>query len=304
MKNCEQSCNEYKRRTCLAMNYIADHLEENPSLDDIANASFFSKYHFHRIFHSVVGETVAQFVRRIRLEKSANFLTYNNDIDITSIAHLFGFSSSQNFAKAFRKHFNTSPGKFRQQNRKKSKNGNDKYLPPLYIHNHLSQSSLINKRSYEMNVEVKEMPEFHVCYVRQIGPYGPGCGAANQRLMHWAGPRGFAASGINIGVAWDNPEITPPAKCRYDACLTVPVGTKSEGYVGVQTLSGGSYAVYRCHIKTDEFGKAWEELFSEWLPGSGYQPDDRQCYEIYRKGPENDPDNKWVIDICCPVRPL
>jgi AraC family transcriptional regulator len=81
-----------------------------------------------------------------------------------------------------------------------------------------------------MNVQVTEMPEYHVCYVRQIGPYGPdSCGSANERLMHWAGPRGFAASGVNIGIAWDNPEITPPDKCRYDACLTVPVGTKGEG---------------------------------------------------------------------------
>jgi AraC family transcriptional regulator len=76
------------------------------------------------------------------------------------------------------------------------------------------------------------------------------------------------------------------------------------GEVGVQTLPGGNYAVYRCKIKTDEFANAWKELFSRWLPGSGYQPDDRPCYEIYRNRPENTPKNKWIVDICCPVRPL
>lgn len=308
MQNAEKSYNEYKRRICLAMNYIVDHLEENPSLDDIAAASSFSKYHFHRIFHAVVGETVARFTKRVKLEKAANYLVYGAS-DITSIAHTLGFSSSQNFAKAFRIHFRMSPSEFRQQHRNHGnilrKDGNDNRTGDLYVPHYESDLTSTHERSNEMDVHVKEMPKYHVCYVRQIGAYGPeNCGAANARLMQWAGPRGFLDAGVCIGIAWDNPEITPPDKCRYDACITVPPGTKGEGEVGVQTLPGGEYAFYRCKIGTDEFPQAWKRLFAEWLPGSGYQPDDRPCCEICHSRPADDPDHKWVIDICCPVRPL
>lgn len=293
------------------MNYIVTHIDENPSLNDIAEAAFFSKYHFHRLFHAVMGETVAQFTRRIRLEKSANMLLFDGNRDITSIAHACGFSSSQNFAKAFRKHFDLSPTKYRRQHSKNgnsdSKNGNDISSTLRYIADQFPQLSTTTSktRSSEMNVEVKEMPEYHVGYVRQIGPYGPeGCGAAFERLMQWAGPRGFAASGTTMGLCWDNPEITPPDKCRYDACITIPEDTEVQGEVGTQTISSGLYAVYRCRVKTEEFAQAWQDLFGQWLPQSGYQPDDRPCYEICHTHAEADPENKWLVEICCPVKPL
>lgn len=313
MSSFEKSYLEYKRRMCLAMNYIVRHLDENPTLDEIAEAAFFSKYHFHRLFHAAVGETVAQFTRRIRLEKAANLLIYDRNRDITTIAHLCGFSSSQNFAKAFRKHFSLSPTEFKKQNSKngnsKSKNGNDISSSPGYIADQLTGlfTTTSNNRREQMDVDVKEMPEYHVGYVRQIGPYGPeGCGAAFETLMSWAGPRGFAASGLSIGISWDNPEVTPPAKCRYDACITIPKGTEVEGEIGTQSIPGGLYAVYRCRIKTDEFGQAWQDLFGKWLPQSGYQPDERPCYELCHTNPEAEAeaDNRWLVEICCPVKPL
>ena len=42
----------------------------------------------------------------------------------------------------------------------------------------------------------------------------------------------------------------------------------------------------------------------EWLPESGYQPDDRLCYEIYLNDPTTNPQRKHIVDICEPVKPL
>ncbi len=44
------------------------HLADNPSLDEIAAAACFSKFHFHRLFQAHVGETVLEFTRRLRLD--------------------------------------------------------------------------------------------------------------------------------------------------------------------------------------------------------------------------------------------
>ena len=104
---------DYKKRICEAMNFISKNLNRDLSLDEIAAAASFSKFHFHRVFKSVVGETVANFTKRIRLEYAANKLVSSKDSEITTIAIECGFSSSQNFARAFGKHFGITPTEYR-----------------------------------------------------------------------------------------------------------------------------------------------------------------------------------------------
>lgn len=68
-------------------------------------------------------------------------------------------------------------------------------------------------------VQVKAMPEFHVAYIRHIGPYqGDNALFDNLfgRLMTWAGPRGllrFPETKI-LAVYHDDPNITDANKLR------------------------------------------------------------------------------------------
>lgn len=295
---------EYRRRVCIAMNFISENLRNDISLEQIADSAAFSMFHFHRIFKAVVGETVSEFTRRIRLESAANRLTFNNNESITEIALGYGFSSSQNFAKAFRLHFGITPSAYR-----KSKNGNNQSngvnelsLHAVYDVDSVLDNTIKRERSNTMKAEIKEMPEYNVAYVRKIGPYGKEvCEQAFGELMQWAGPRGYLESGTVIGVYWDNPEITAPEKCRTDACVSVPVGTELKGQVGSQTISGGSYAVCHFEIESDNFEKAWEEAF-EWVVDKGYECDDKPCYELYHGDVKEHPEGKWVFDVCIPLK--
>ena len=82
----EANLREYIRRVCRAMDYISARLAENPTLDEIAESAAFSKYHFHRVFKGVTGETVADFTRRLRLERAAQHLLFDMNRDVTDIA--------------------------------------------------------------------------------------------------------------------------------------------------------------------------------------------------------------------------
>jgi AraC family transcriptional regulator len=304
MPQAEQTALEYRRRICLAMNHISENLDRDLALDEIARASAFSKYHFHRIFKAVVGETVSAFTRRLRLEWAANLLLSDRPLDVTGIAMECGFSSSQNLAKAFRQHFGMSPTHFRNSKRgnKVSNGGNAMSMRASYDPDTAFTDSLPNEGRNDMNAEVKEMPEFHVAYVRRMGPYGKEtCQQAFGELMQWAGPRGHLQSGTMLGVYWDNPEVTPPEKCRVDACVSVPKGTQTEGQIGLQTISGGPHAVCRFETKADSFKQAWEDAY-KWLVGSGHECDEKPCYELYHNNPENHPEGKWVFDICIPLK--
>ena len=69
-----------------------------------------------------------------------------------------------------------------------------------------------------MKVDVKQLPEYRVAYVRQIGPYGPALAQAWERIMAWAGKNGLPGPDTAaLGVSWDNPSLTLPERCRYDA---------------------------------------------------------------------------------------
>ena len=156
-----------------------------------------------------------------------------------------------------------------------------------------------------MKVEVKEMPEMYVAYYRHVGSYS-GVGEAFDKLMRWAGPRGLLQfpKTKTLGVYHDDPEITDPSRLRSSACVTVPEGTEVDGEIGAMTVPGGRFAVASFEITHEQFGEAWDELMGKWLPESGYQPDDRPCYELYCNDPKTHPEGKFIVDICVPVKPL
>lgn len=295
---------DYRRRVCQAMNLISRNLDRDLPLVEIAAAAAFSKYHFHRIFRAVVGETVAAFTRRLRLEQAAGRLLGRPREDITTTAMACGFSSSQNFAKSFRRQFGMTPTAFRMR-----KLGNK----PRNLENALSlrtvyhpdtaftNQSTDERSSIMMGAEVKEMPDYHVAYVRKMGPYGQEvCEQAFGELSRWAGPKGFMGTGVMLSLAWDSPEITPPEKCRLDACISVPPGTRPDSPVGLQTIDGGPYAVCHFEIGSDGFKQAWEEAFA-WLVRSGHECAHKPCYERYHNDAADHPEGKWVVDICIPL---
>jgi AraC family transcriptional regulator len=295
---------DYKVRACQAMNFISRNLDRDLSLDEIAEVALFSKFHFHRIFKSVVGETVAGFTRRLRLERAAARLIANPMQDITEIAYGCGFSSSQNFAKAFRQHFALSPTEFRKSKNgnKFGNNGNGLRLHVTYDLETVSENQPNLKRESAINAEVKEMPERTVAYIRKMGAYGKEIAEqAFAELMQWAGPRDLVDKATTLGVYWDHPEVTPPEKCRIDACIEVPQGTKIDGPVDLQTISGGKYVTCRFEVTTDNFQQAWDDSFAH-VVSKGYELGETPCYELYHNNGAEDPDGKWIFDICLPLK--
>ncbi len=91
---------------------------------------------------------------------------------------------------------------------------------------------------------------------------------------------------------------------RLDICLTVDEKTEVDGEVGKQELPGGKYAVAHFEISGDKYEEAWNSVYKDWLPESGYQPDNRPCYEIYLNDPKKHPEGLHIVDICIPVKPL
>jgi AraC family transcriptional regulator len=75
--------------------------------------------------------------------------------------------------------------------------------------------------------------------------------------------------------------------------------------VEVKDVPAGRHAVARFAGDAHEIVDAWERVFAAWLPGSGWEPDDRPCYEVYQGTPAipGGP-GRFRCELCLPVRPL
>jgi AraC family transcriptional regulator len=308
------------------IDFIERNIDQELSLESLALVANFSRFHFHRIFKAMMGETLNQFIQRVRLERAAALLAHNPKKSITEIAFDCGFSGSASFARAFKDFFDMPASQWRSRgrhsnrkngktNRKKGESfgnmGKDTATSSYYIDDQTNKPKwrIKMKKENEFTVEVKEIPEQSVAYLRHVGPYqgdGELFGRLIGKLMTWAGARGlinFPETQL-LMVYHDDPKVTDDEKLRTSVCLTIPKETKVDGEIGKMTLHGGDYAVARFELADNEFQQAWDKIYGVWLPDSGYQPDNHPCFEICHNDPKEHPEHKHIVDICVPVKPL
>jgi AraC family transcriptional regulator len=103
---------DYVHRVNRAIDHVTCHLAEPLPLEDVARVACFSPYHFHRIFRSLVGETLHAFVKRARLERAVQLISHGGGASLTEIALACGFSSSSDFSRSFRSHYGVPPSVF------------------------------------------------------------------------------------------------------------------------------------------------------------------------------------------------
>lgn len=91
--------------------YIEQHLCEMITLADLSGVSFFSPWHSHRIFKEFTNLTPAEYIRRLRLSKSALKLR-DESCKIIDVAFSLGFGSADGYTRAFFREFGCTPKEY------------------------------------------------------------------------------------------------------------------------------------------------------------------------------------------------
>ncbi len=284
---------DYYERIVRTLVYIQQHLDDELELEQVAAVAAFSRYHFHRIFRGLVGETLKEHVRRLRLERAAGNLK-RLDVPITQIALEAGFETHESFTRAFGAMFGVSPSAYRTAH---------KPAPESASGTHMDDVSGYHPPDYgdPPPVEVRELAPMRVVFLRHVGPYSE-VGATWGRLMSWAGPRGLLGPGMKtIGIVHDDPDVTPPDKMRYDAAVVVTRPVQPEGEFGVMELPGGKYAAITHRGPYDGLGKTYQQVYGGWLPKSGYHLRDSPAFEQYLNAPQNTRPEDLMTVIHVPI---
>jgi len=96
-----------------AINFIEERLDEPLDVKQVAGHIGFSEYYFHRMFLSVLGESVAEYVRKRRLSQAARKML-SKDEKLIEIALSCGYDSQEAFTRAFNAMFGMTPGRMRK----------------------------------------------------------------------------------------------------------------------------------------------------------------------------------------------
>jgi AraC family transcriptional regulator len=304
---------EYRARINRTMDYIDQHITESFTLEGLAEIAGFSKFHFNRIFRAMVGETPFQYITRVRLSRAATMLVMSPGETISEIAFANGFSDIAVFSRNFRSFTGLSATEYRRSkgsisNFSQQQSNLDQPVPAVtsYFCAITNQNKWRTTMETNKSIDITKFEKMTVAYLRHVGPY-----AGDEKLFArlwnqlftWAGPRGLIGGPAfrSLIIYHDDPNITEADKLRMSVCITVPPDTKVDGEIGRMELEGGDYVVARFEVDASQFGEAWNWLYGVWFPQSGYQPDDKPCFEMY---PEEPRDGKFVVDICVPVKPL
>ncbi|GLC83174.1 helix-turn-helix transcriptional regulator [Lacrimispora brassicae] len=105
---------DYHSKVRDSLKYIEENLNERIDLDDLAKKAYLSKYHYHRIFHKISGESLTRYITRRRMEKAAEELARTNK-PIIDIALEYQYGSQESFSRAFLKIYGLTPGKYRRR---------------------------------------------------------------------------------------------------------------------------------------------------------------------------------------------
>lgn len=292
----------YRERFAPVVDHVREHLRDDLSVPALARVASFSPYHFHRVFTAVMGETVALFVRRARLERAVQLMRASPGRTLGRVAEEAGFGSASDFSRAFRRHFGTAPSRWdRRRPLVFRKNRQASPPDPTYA----LQEMIAADAGPPVEVRIEEMPPRTLAFVRVRRPFEPGrLEAGYGRLREWIARRGLEEEGELMGLSWDDVEITPPERIRYDVAGPVPPGTAGGDGVVVRSLPALRLARAAARGDLARVARVWHHLYHRWLPSSRYEPLDLPAFERYRGWPETLRTERWDLDCCIPVGAL
>ena len=93
---------------------IENNYSDNIRLQDFADKYFFSKEYLSRLFKSVNGIGISEYLTEVRMKRACELLK-QQDIKITDIAQRVGYPDKNYFSKAFHSYYNMTPSAYRKE---------------------------------------------------------------------------------------------------------------------------------------------------------------------------------------------
>lgn len=275
--------NDTERRVIRVLEHIHAHPAADLSLDALAEVAAMSRFHWHRLFRAVTGETAAQTVRRMRMHRAAVALVSGN-APMAAIAASVGYPDTTSFTRAFREIYGMPPATFRKRGDLRP------FLP-------------ISRKGEPMMypVTIRTDPARRLVAMPHRGPYFQ-IAEAFEKMGATLAARGLVGQiGHMVGVYYDDPSAVPPADLRSHAGAEVGPDLPIAPPLQEVLLPAGRHAVLTFTGPYAGLPAAYDQLYGVWLPESGAQPADSPPFEVYLNTPMDTPQDRLITEICMPL---
>jgi AraC family transcriptional regulator len=292
--------NDYQDRILRVLTHIQEHLDEALDLDELARVACFSSFHFHRVFAAMTGETIADHVRRLRLERAAIELR-SGARQVIQVALDAGYEAHEAFTRSFKTAYGVSPAAFRRATgpiviRPAPSGVHFRPGVPLTTFN----TNHITKKV--MKVITRKIKPMRVAYLRHVGPYEDTKQTWFDLIARLSPDKQVRKRSVFIGIGHDDPAVTPAEELRYDACITIDGDYEPKKPVELQTIVGGDYAVAK-NCPVGEIKDAFQYLFGKWLARSSRELRPAPSFIVLVDAQNAVAPTKRLVDIYVPLQP-
>lgn len=275
---------DYQERMARVLAHIHDHLADDLSLQALADVAHLSPYHWHRVYHALYGETIADTVRRLRLHRASGYLA-NTGLPVAQIASKCGYPSAQSFTRAFSACYGMAPAAYRR-------NGTHTAF----------RAGAPEPSAAGYTVEERFVPAVRLAGVEHRGSYML-VGKAFETAYTRMAAQGLATPQSRwLAVYLDDPFAVPEGQLASRAGLSLPEGADPQPPLAAFTLGGCDCAVLRHRGPYATMRAAYQWLYGDWLVRSGREAADAPVFEEYLNNPRDTAPADLLTDIFLPLK--
>ena len=269
-------------------------LYEPLTLDRIAREAGSSSYHFARLFLAYTGETLFDFLRRIRITTALRMLHEDPECAVTEIALGVGYETPSAFNKVFKKLLQMSPRDFRNL-------GKDVQYEVIY---RLSKQR--TRKEITMNLtkdfEIVTRPTTHYVFLEKHGPF------AEVAPPAWEEMHPLMATQVRqdeiiefLGLSGIDRRKMGEDSMIYQAGVAVsrPPKAQMKG-LEYRKIEGGKYARFLLVGPYAHIAPAFDQVFKT-LAEKQVQLREEYCIENYLNDPKVTPEDQLKTEILVPA---
>ncbi len=275
----------YERRILRVLSHIHDNLDGDLSLDTLAKVACMSPFHWHRVFFGITGETLANCIRRIRMDR-ATFLLLQTQQSVAEIAVQCGYGNVQSFARSFQADYGLTPSKFRKSEIAYRASDAPKLSAP---------------KTFE--IEIRQQPEIRMVAEFHKGDYqflGRTISHLHARLV-LSNIEINADEVVSAAVLHDDPLLVDEPDLRSDIGFMISDNTVLPDDFREVIIAPSRCAVL--HFKGPYVGlfEAYQYLYGQWVPNNGVELSDSPIYAMILEDPREVSPTELRTDICLPL---
>lgn len=285
------------------IDYIEARITEKIEVEELANISGFSTYHYYRIFHSFVGIPVMEYVTRRKLVHALFNLSKGEKI--VDIALNYGFETHAGFTKAFKKCFGYSPNFYRIHAPEGfPQKVNLRILKENNIGGVIMEPKIVTRDAFKIVGYEFKTTLRNNAYSRDIPAFWDKCNLEDKESRLYATqdvPR-HGEYGICVNTNMENDEFS------YVLGVEVINFNKAEEEMYKLKVPEATYAVFTTPAVPEEdfvasINGTWKYILQEWFPNSGYEIDGTKLdFEFYDERCHPWQYEKLCMDIYIPVK--